>query len=170
MGNTIYYAAMSNNAANQPSFYAGKAESVDLCSVSACFPHVVTYPEANLGGTAETGNVACPATPSVQSPCTITITVNTADVGGPKATDLLEEIGTYAFAGSHPQGLTTVAQAQADNIPLEIDGSCCFNYGLAPNAATPHPVPTGPTSPGLLPLPGARVHLDPATAPSSITW
>src|SRR5256885_11850779 len=38
MGNTIYYAAMENTALNQPVFFAGKAQSVDLCSVSACFP------------------------------------------------------------------------------------------------------------------------------------
>src|SRR5206468_3005571 len=59
MGNTIYYAAMQNTAANQPSFYAGAAQSVDLCSVSACFPHIITYPEAGLGGHAETGKVTC---------------------------------------------------------------------------------------------------------------
>src|SRR5256714_205880 len=45
MGNTIYYAAMENTALNQPAFFACKAQSVDLCSVSACFPHVITYPE-----------------------------------------------------------------------------------------------------------------------------
>src|SRR6202022_1828959 len=45
MGDTIYYAAMESTAANRPIFYAGKANSVDLCSVSACFPHVLTYPE-----------------------------------------------------------------------------------------------------------------------------
>src|SRR5205823_1101115 len=55
MGNTIYYAGMATTATNQPSFYAGKAQSVDLCSVSACFPHVITYPESNVGGTVERG-------------------------------------------------------------------------------------------------------------------
>ena len=32
------------------------------------------------------------------------------------------------LATSHPEGATTNAQAQADNVPLEIDGACCFNY------------------------------------------
>src|SRR5438046_1768927 len=63
-GNTIYYAAMENTAANRPSFYAGKAQSIDLCSVSACFPHVLTYPEPHFGGNAESGTINCPATPS----------------------------------------------------------------------------------------------------------
>jgi hypothetical protein len=127
MGNTIYYAAMSNNGANQPSFYAGKAQSVDLCSVSACFPHVITYPEPGLGGASEPGSVSCPASPSATSPCSITMRVAVGDVGSPASRSLLEEIGSYAFAASHPQGLTTNAQAQADDVPLEIDGACCYN-------------------------------------------
>ncbi len=128
MGNTLYYAAMQNTAANEPTFYAGRTQSVDLCSVSACFPHVLTYPEPGLGGTQETGTVQCPATPSVKTPCTVAVKVNSADVGSPTARSLLEEIGTYAFGASHPEGATTNAQAQADNVPLEIDGACCFNF------------------------------------------
>jgi hypothetical protein len=128
MGNTIYYTAMTNTAANQPSFYAGKAQSVDLCSVSACFPHVITYPEPNLGGTAEKGSISCPAAPSASNPCSVTIHVNVADVGSPTATSLLEEVGSYAFGAAHPQGATTNAQALADDVPLQVDGACCFNY------------------------------------------
>ena len=128
MGNTIYYAAMANNALNQPSFYAGKAQSVDLCSVSACFPHVITYPEPMLGGSQESGRIQCPATPSVSNPCTVTVTVKAADVGSPTASSLLEEVGSYSLAASHPQGATTNAQAEADNVPLEIDGACCYNF------------------------------------------
>lgn len=131
LGDTLYYAAMENTAANHASFYAGKTQSVDLCSVSACFPHVLTYPEPGLGGTQEAGSLTCPATPSVKSPCTITVKVNTADVGSPAATSLLEEVGAFALATSHPEGATTNAQAEADNVPLEIDGACCFNYEAA---------------------------------------
>ena len=128
LGNTIYYAAMTNDAANQPVFYAGKAQSVDLCSVSACFPHVLTYPEPGLGGTQEAGAVTCPAVPSASNPCSISVRVNAADVGGPTAKTLLEEVGGYAFGASHPQGATTNAQAEADNVPLEVDGVCCYNF------------------------------------------
>lgn len=131
MGNTIYYAAMTASAANQPSFYAGRAQSVDLCSVSACFPHVLTYPEANLGGTAETGKISCPAVPSVSNPCSITVTVAAADVGSPTSKSVLEEVGSYAFAASHPQGATTNAQALADDVPLQIDGACCYNFAAS---------------------------------------
>jgi hypothetical protein len=58
----------------------------------------------------------------------LTIKVKAADVGNPTSKSLLEEVGTYAFAASHPQGATTNAQAQADNVPLQIDGACCFNF------------------------------------------
>jgi hypothetical protein len=128
LGDTLYYASLENTKAGTTQFYAGKTQSVDLCSVSACFPHVLTYPEPGLGGTAETGTATCPATPSTKSPCTITIKVNAADVGSPAAKSLLESVGTYALATPHPEGATTNAQAQADNVPLEIDGVCCFNY------------------------------------------
>jgi len=119
---------MENTALNQPSFFAGKAQSVDLCSVSACFPHIITYPEPAFGGTSETGSVSCPASPSASNPCTLTITVQVADVGGPTGSNLLEEVGGYAFASAHEQGALTNAQAEADNVPLEIDGVCCYNF------------------------------------------
>src|SRR5947207_13568054 len=97
MGNTVYSAAMENTALNQPTFFAGKAQSVDLCSVSACFPHVITYPEPAFGGSAETGSVSCPAAPSASNPCTLTITVKVADVENPPGSNLLQELGGSAF-------------------------------------------------------------------------
>ena len=140
MGNKIYYAEMERASSGDPSFYAGDAQSVDLCSVSACFPHVITYPEAgSTGGHAETGSVTCPSAPSASSPCTITIHAKPADVGGPSTTSLLESVGTYAFASSHQQGQLSNPQAQADNVPLEVDGVCCINFreasasGVLPN-------------------------------------
>jgi hypothetical protein len=129
MGNTIFYAGMENTALNRPTFYAGKAQSVDLCSVSACFPHVITYPEQPAtGGKSEMGTVVCPSVPSASTPCTLTVQVKVQDVGGPTASSLLEEVGAYALAASHEQGTTTNAQAEADNVPLEIDGACCYNF------------------------------------------
>jgi hypothetical protein len=128
MGNTIYYAAMENTPLNQPTFFAGKAQSVDLCSVSACFPHVITYPEPGLGGSAETGSISCPASPSAANPCTLTISVRLADVGSPTSSSLLEEVGGYAFGSAHQQGALTNAQAEADDVALEIDGVCCYNF------------------------------------------
>ena len=128
MGNTLFFAAMQTSA-GQSNFYAGRTQSVDLCSVSACFPHVLTYPEPGFtGGSQETGSVSCPSAPSATNPCVITVRVRTSDVGSPSASSLLEEVGAYTLAASHPQGATTNAQAEADNVPLEIDGVCCYNF------------------------------------------
>jgi hypothetical protein len=132
MGNTLYFAQMETDATGLPNFFAGKTRSVDLCSVSACFPHVLTYPEPAFGGTAETGSVTCPAAPSATNPCTLTIRVNAADVGSPTGADLLEEVGTYALASTLRRGEITNANALADNVPIEIDGVCCFNFAPSP--------------------------------------
>ena len=134
MGKTIYYAMMETTpaqaAAGQYQFYAGQAQSIDLCSVSACDPHVIYYPEAPAtGGNSETGSVSCPATPSPRTPCTVTIKVAPADVGSPSGTSLLEEVGSYAFAAARPQAAVTNALAEADELPLQVDGICCFNFG-----------------------------------------
>jgi len=131
LGNTLYYAAMENTPANHPSFYSGKVQSLDLCSVSACFPHVLTYPEPGFGGTTETGTIVCPAAPSVSNPCNVTISVGVGHIGMTQttaSTSLLEEVGTYALASSILEGSETNATAESDTVPLEIDGVCCFNF------------------------------------------
>lgn len=141
-GNTIFYAAMENTAANRPTFYAGKAQSIDLCSVSACFPHVITYPEPHFGGNAEQGTISCPATPSVSDPCSLTIAVRVGDVGmtpATAATSLLEEVGSYALASTILQGAETNATAESDTVPLEIDGVCCFNFKASVQNGPPPP-------------------------------
>ena len=127
MGNTIYYAAMENNAANQPIFYAGAMQTIDLCSVSACFPHVMTYPEPGTGptftGKPETGSINCSSTP-----CTLTISVKVTDVGGPTTSSLLESVGAYSLAAALQEGAENNVAAESDTVPLEIDGVCCFNF------------------------------------------
>jgi hypothetical protein len=131
-GNTLYYAAMENTPANQQLlYYAGKVRSIDLCSVSACFPHVLTYPEPNFGGTTEPGTISCPETPSASNPCSVTISVPVGDIGmtpTTAATSLLEEVGGYALAATIQEGAETNATAQSDTVPLEIDGVCCYNF------------------------------------------
>ena len=146
MGNTIYYAMMETNAvlrqAGQDQFYAGSAQSIDLCSVSACDPHVIFYPEAPAtGANTETGSVNCPATPSPATPCTVTITVNASHVGSPSQSSLLEEVGSYSFGSAHPQGAVTNAMAEVDQLPLEIDGICCFNFQGAAVIVPEFPIP-----------------------------
>ena len=166
---TIFYAGMTctpglcTNPADEK-FYAGAVQTMDLCSVSACFPHVLLYPEeASMtpvppltNGAAETGTVNCSGTP-----CTITINVNTPDIGNPTANSLLMEVGAYSFASSHPQVATTVAQAQLDNVQLMIDGICCYNFG--PTQPCPGCIPEAPWAPALL---GGGV----ALAAAGVAW
>jgi hypothetical protein len=153
MGNTIFFAQMETTPTTPPNgqmYFAGKAESIDLCSVSACFPHVVTYPEPSLQQNlqppdvhAETGNVSCPPSPSASNPCTLTITVKLADIGAPTVSSLLEEVASYSFASTHPSGFITNAQAQEDNVPLEVDGVCCFNFKASVANGGPPPCHEG---------------------------
>jgi hypothetical protein len=145
IGNTLYYAEMSTagNIADAQ-FAAGRVQSVDLCSVSACDPHVLVYPEGpSSTSSRETGTASCPSNPSESSPCTVTITIPVADVGSPTPTSLFESVGTYAFSAAHPQLGTTNPEGQADSVPLEIDGICCFNFSAdAPSPKVPEfPLP-----------------------------
>ena len=126
MGNTVYYAAMENAVTNQPIFYAGAMQTIDLCSVSACFPHVLTYPEPGGGtftGKTETGSISC-----TETPCTLTISVKVGDVGNPTTASLLESVGAYSLAAALQEGAEDNATAESDTVPLEIDGVCCFNF------------------------------------------
>jgi hypothetical protein len=151
MGNTIYYAAMENTPANQPSFYAGAAQSIDLCSVSACFPHVITYPEPaptpssppTFTGKIETGAIICPASPSADNPCSLTVRVRVADIGSPTANSRLEEVGGYTLAATTPEGLEDNVTAQSDTVPLEIDGVCCYNFQASVANTFPPPCHEG---------------------------
>jgi hypothetical protein len=151
---TIFYAGMTCTPGTCTTggqlFYAGAGQTMDLCSVSACFPHVLLYPEeASMtpvppltNGATETGSVSCASTP-----CTVTINVNTAHIGSPTASSLLMEVGAYSFASSHPQVATTVAQAQLDNVQLMIDGVCCYNFRAD---QLPANIPEAPWTPALL--------------------
>jgi len=154
---TIYYAMAEVTPAAAGStatvqYFGGKAQSIDLCSVSACDPHAIYFPESpssqlpNATGNPETGSVTCPT----GKPCTLSITVNAADVGGPTQSSLLEQVGSYSFASARPQAAVTNAQAEADQLPLQVGGVCCFNF-LA-SAAVPPSVPEVPWAPALVVL------------------
>jgi hypothetical protein len=69
--------------------------------------------------------------------------VKLADIGAPSAASLLEEVASYSFASTHPAGFITNAQAQEDNVPLEIDGVCCFNFKASVANGGPPPCHEG---------------------------
>ncbi len=156
-GNIIYYAiAEAPVIAGQPQafqFYAGAAQSIDLCSVSACDPHVLYYPDAPaFDATAtQTGGFTVSGGQVNTTTGTITIPVPTADIGSPTQTSLLEEVGSYAFGSAHTQSGVTNNMAELDELPLEVDGVCCFNFQPQPAAV----VPELPWVPALLGIAGA---------------
>ncbi|MBV8195098.1 MAG: hypothetical protein JOY80_06165, partial [Candidatus Dormibacteraeota bacterium] len=121
---------------------AGTAQSVDLCSVSACFPHVEYYPEAAPAGNALTSGVSFN-----QSNGQITIQVPSSDVGSPTQSTELEEVGSYTMLAGHLHDAVTNAQAQVDNVPFEVNGLCCFNFQA--NAALVS-TPEAPWTPALI--------------------
>ena len=84
---------------------------------------------------------------SPTTPCTITVTVNTANIGNPSSSSLLEEVGTYAFASGRSQSAETNPNAEADQLPLQIDGICCFNFA---GNGIGTPVPETPWMPALI--------------------
>ncbi|MFY9614391.1 MAG: hypothetical protein WAT58_03235 [Candidatus Dormiibacterota bacterium] len=144
MGNHVYYGMMENSAANQPQFYAGEATVVDDCSVSACDPHIMLYPELPPNGNSETGHVDCPTTPSVATPCTITETINLSDIGNPDNNSKLEEVGSYAFFSNLPMSSIGQVSDRFDLVPQEVDGVCCYNFGVS--GTVPPPAVPGPTT------------------------
>ena len=144
MGTHIYYGMMENTALNSPMFYAGETQVVDDCSVSACDPHITVYPELPPNGHSETGTVKCPTTPSVATPCTITEQINLSDIGDPNNTKLLEEVGSYAFFSSVPMSGVFQALERIDSVPQQVDGVCCYNFGVSGTV----PAPVTPGGPG----------------------
>jgi len=130
MGNDLYYAAAQETATGigGTTFYAGKSGSIDLCSVSACDPHFLTYYSPPAGGTSVTGTANVPATGAP----TYTITVPLSVVGSPTSSSVLESVTGYAFVQSQSSSVPiTNAQADAElMIPVEIEGTEAFNaYG-----------------------------------------
>ena len=177
MGTHLYYGMFeSGPVTGTSSFYAGETQTIDDCSVSACDPHMLTYPESapfGATGVSETGTVECPATPSATNPCKVTEQVKLPDIGGPTATSLLEEVGAYSFVSQLPQGYITQSNERADSGATEIDGVCCYNFqasgaflppvtpaaSQAPAAVSPSGLPNTAMIAAAPPLAGAAVAL-----------
>jgi hypothetical protein len=145
---TLYFAAAEVNASGgTPTFFDGAAESIDLCSVSACDPHVMTYPGADIAPNTShvtTGQVNAAAG---GAPGTITIDVPRADVGGPRNGERLDSVGAYSLASllSFDMPLPN-AMAENDMVPIEVDGACCFTPILGSKGTTTSTTSTASTS------------------------
>lgn len=125
MGKTLYHAGVDQDASGgAPTFYAGKTQSTDSCSVSACDPHTLDYVAPPLqGAVAAKGAV-------VTGQTTIyTIRVPLSAVGNPTSKSLLQQVEAYVFASALPGSVQdSKAQSDADEVPLELEGTRSFNY------------------------------------------
>jgi hypothetical protein len=128
MGNTLYHAGVDVDAANgNTSYYAGKTQSTDSCSVSACDPHTLDYVAPPLSGAA-----AATGSANVGQQTTYTINVPLSAIGNPSAHSLLEEVAAYVFAAPVPANAQdSKAQSDADEVPLELEGTRTFNFEAA---------------------------------------
>jgi hypothetical protein len=122
--NPIYYAA-AESTGGAPTFFAGKVVTIELCSVSGCFPHITDYPAPPSGGTAVTGSVV---QGSKGKPDSLVITVPKSLVGGGS---LLESLSVFAFARSHSASTPiTNTEGEAGILPIQVDGVCCVDAKL----------------------------------------
>jgi hypothetical protein len=124
-GDTLYYAAVEEPAgSDSATFYAGPTQSVDLCSVSACKPNYLVYPAPPAGGTAIDGTVTATDTAT-----TYVLHVPVSAIGDLTPGDLLEEVMAFTAAAPTSAALPmTSAQAFADEVPLQLEGTRTFNY------------------------------------------
>ena len=135
MDNVLYFASVEDSALGTGlKYYAGKVKSVDLCSVSACSPHVLIYPQAPTGGsmiegTTETGHSL---TYKLKVP---------ASLVGLKTGSLLQQLMGFATLSAKSSALPiSNAEAEADALPLQVEGTRTFNYH-APFVASSSDVP-----------------------------
>ena len=138
LGDILYFAAAEASAAGQLSYYGGKTDAVDLCSVSGCKPNYLTYnaapaPGVSSGSGSADGNVYI-------------IKVPLSAVGNPTDQSLLEEM--MAFVTASPQAGVVPQNNGADFLdvaPLQIEGTKTFNarFGAAASSNAPAPLMPG---------------------------
>jgi hypothetical protein len=141
MGDTLYFVAAEATPAGPLSYYGGKTDSVDLCSVSGCKPNYLTYNAYPNSGIAQgTGSA---------DGGTIQIKVPVSALGNPTGSSLLEE--AMAFVTASPQS-GVVPQNNGtdftDQAPLQLEGTRTVNVKLGANAAAPPVVVQPPSSGG----------------------
>jgi hypothetical protein len=124
MGNVLYHAGVDEDIAGNDSYYAGLTTTTDSCSVSACDPHTLDYVAPPLQGAA-----AAAGSRLVGQNTVYTIDVPLSAIGSPRPGRLLEEVAGYVFAAAVPGSWPDQkAQSDADQVPLELEGTRTFNF------------------------------------------
>jgi hypothetical protein len=125
MGKKLYHAGVDEDAAGTSrTFYAGKTQSTDSCSVSACDPHNLDYVAPPLSGA-----VSAPGRAKVGQNTIYKIRVPLDAIGNPKDHSLLQSVEAYVFAAPFPGSeQNSKEQTDLDEVPLELDGTKSFNF------------------------------------------
>jgi len=124
MGNVLFHAGVDEDAGGNDTFYAGRTAATDSCSVSACDPHTLDYIAPPLQGAA-----AATGSRRADNNTVYTINVPLSAIGSPKSGSLLEEVAGYVFAAAFPGSVQDEkAQSDADQVPLELEGTRTFNF------------------------------------------
>ncbi len=126
--NPIYYAAVEALPGGVTQAFAGTATSIDLCSVSACDPHVVDYGGPGNGGTAVSATLKHGPGFDYWE-----IVVPRTLVGNPADGSLLESLSAFTFARKQSASIQIPnADAEAGITPVQVDGVCCVEARLGP--------------------------------------
>lgn len=134
MGDTLYFAAADATAAGSISYYGGKTDAVDLCSVSGCKPNYLTYNAFPAPGVVQ-GTGGSDGNKHV-------IRIPLSAVGNPGSKSVLEEV--MAFVTASPQAGVVPQNNGTDFLdiaPLQLEGTRTFNARFGAPAAT------GPAAP-----------------------
>ena len=124
----IYYAAVEVGGGD-PMFFAGTARSVELCSVSGCFPHVIEYPAPPNGGTSVTGKLVAGTGGAADH---WEIRVPRDVVGNPTDTSVMESFSAFTMSRNKSASLPiTNAEQELGISPILIDGLCCIDTTIA---------------------------------------
>ena len=127
--NALRYAAAEFTPGGSPSFFAGLARSIELCSVSGCFPHIIEYPEPPYGGTAAAGTVHVTNGPR---PDVLVLRIPVSAIGRPRLHNVLQDFGVYVLVRNKPASTPiTNAEAQGGVTPIMVDGICCREMRLS---------------------------------------
>jgi hypothetical protein len=117
----IFYAMVEIVPGGVFNAFAGMATSVDLCSVSACTPRIVDYGATGNGGTQVSVTLEHAADHDG-----FFIEVPRSLVGNPGAGSALESFSAFTFARPKSAAVRiTNAEAEADVVPVMVDGVCC---------------------------------------------
>jgi hypothetical protein len=134
MGDVLYFAAADATSAGTISYYGGKTDAVDLCSVSGCKPNYLTYnafpaPGVVQGTGSSDGNRH-------------TIRIPLSAVGNPTSKSLLEEVMAFVVASPQPGAVPQNNGTDfLDIAPLQLEGTKTFNARFGA------PAGTGPAAP-----------------------